>query len=494
MKLRVKQVNISSGGPLVAVLNIHDANRLDLKALDRVKIKKGRKSVIVAVDLTKNHRAKKGEIGLFEEVTNLLKLKDKTIVDISVEPKPISLQYIKKKLDGERLTKIEINEIIKDIVENRLTEVEITYFVSGCYINGMSLYESAYLTEAIADNGKKLNLNKYPVLDKHSISGVPGNRTTMIIIPIVTALGYIMPKTSTRSITSASGTSDTMEVLAPVEHSVESIKKIIKSVGGCMVWGGALELASADDKLIKVEKTISLDPEGIMLASILAKKFSAGATHIILDIPYGKGSKVESKDVAKRLKRKFEFLGKLLGMEIRTYFSDGRQPIGNGIGPALEARDVLMVLENKGPQDLKDKAVKMATILLSMVGVKNSYSKVIGILESGLALKKMKEIIKAQGGNPNISSDKIKVGKFKMEIRAKNSGIVKEISNKNLVKIAKLAGAPEDKGAGIYFNVKLNEKVKKNQILFFIFADNKKRLQYAKHIYNNSKVITIENS
>ncbi|MDD5651429.1 MAG: AMP phosphorylase [Candidatus Nanoarchaeia archaeon] len=493
MKLKVKSVNFSSGGPLVAVLNTHDASNLDLKSLDRIKIKKERKEIVVAVDISKDSKIKRGSIGLFEEVTNLLKLKDKTIVNISVEPKPISLQYIKKKLDGDRLTKIEINEIIKDIVENRLTEVEITYFVSGCYVNGLSLYESAYLTEAITDNGKRLNLNKYPILDKHSISGIPGNRTTMIIIPIVTALGYIMPKTSTRSITSASGTSDTMEVLAPVEHSVNNIRKIIKEVGGCMVWGGALELASADDKLIKVEKTISLDPEGIMLASILAKKFSVGATHIILDIPWGKGSKVESMSIAKRLKRKFEFLGKLLGMEIRTYFSDGRQPVGNGIGPALEARDVLMILENKGPKDLKEKAVKMASILLSMVGVKNSYNKALGVLESGLALKKMKEIIKAQGGNPNISSDKIKLGKFRCEIRAKNSGIIKEISNKSLVKIAKVAGAPEDQGAGIFFNVKLNEKVKKNQILFFIFAENKKRLQYAKHIYNNSKVITLEN-
>lgn len=492
MKLKVKNVNISSGGPLVAILNIHDANRLDLKALDRIKIKKERKEVVVAVDISKNKGITSGQIGLFEEVINLLKIKDKAIVEIFVEPKPISLSYIKKKLDGDKLNKNEINEIVKDIVENSLTEVEITYFVSGCYVNGMSMYESAYLTEAIVENGKKLNLNKYPILDKHSISGVPGNRTTMIIIPIVTAMGYIMPKTSTRSITSASGTSDTMEVLAPVEHSAENIRKIIHKVGGCMVWGGALELASADDKLIKVEKTISLDPEGIMLASILAKKSSVGATHIILDIPWGKGSKVETLDIAKRLRRKFEILGKLLGMEIKTIFSDGRQPIGNGIGPALEARDVLLVLQNKGPKDLKEKAVKMASILLAMVGVKNSYAKALGVLESGLAFKKMKDIIKAQGGNPNVKPESIKIGRLKFEARSKSAGFVKEISNKNLVKIAKAAGAPEDKGAGIYMHVKLNDKIKKNQALFSIYAENSKKLQYAKKIYNNYKVINVE--
>ncbi|MBU0929966.1 MAG: AMP phosphorylase [Nanoarchaeota archaeon] len=492
MQLKVREVNISSGGPLIAIISLNDANILDLKALDRIKIKKDRKEIVVAVDISKGNRVKKGQIGLFEEVSKLLKLKNNSIVIVSVEPKPKSLQYIKKKLDGGRLNKTEVNEIVKDIVENRLTDIEITYFISGCYVNGMSLYESAYLTEAIVDNGKKLNLNKYPILDKHSISGVPGNRTTMIIIPIVTAMGYIMPKTSTRSITSVSGTADTFETLAPVEHSVIDIRKIINKVGGCMVWGGAMELASADDKLIKVEKTISLDPEGIMLASILAKKSSVGATHVILDIPWGRGSKVETIKIAKRLRNKFEVLGKLLGMEIKTIFSDGRQPVGNGIGPALEARDVLLVLENKGPLDLKEKSVKMASMLLSMVGVKNSYKKALGVLESGLALKKMKEIIKAQNGNPNITSDKIKVGKFRYDVKAKTFGVVRGISNKNIVKIAKAAGAPEDKGAGIYFNIKLNNKVKKNQILFSIFAENKKRLQYAKQIYNNSKVINIE--
>ncbi len=493
MKLKIKEVNISSGGPLIAILHKEDADKLDLCALDRIKIKKGRKSQIVAIDITEDKRTlKPGHIGLFEEALDILKSKKNQNVEVFMEPKPISLDYIKKKLDNGKLSKMEMNKVIKDVVENKLTEMEITYFVSGCYINGLTMYESSYLTEAIAENGKMLKFNKYPILDKHCIGGVPGNRTTMIIVPIIAAAGYYIPKTSTRSITSVSGTADTMEVLAPVAHTKNKIMEIVKKTHGCMVWGGALEMASADDRLIKIEKILSLDPEGVLLASILAKKYAAGATHLIIDVPYGKDSKIEELKKAKRLKREFKHLGKLLGMEIKVILTDGRQPIGNGIGPALEARDVLLTLQNRGPVDLKDKSIEMATKLLKIVGVKNAHKKVKGILESGLAYKKMKEIIKEQGGNPNITPEKIHIGKFKHDVKAKSNGVVKEIYNKNLVKIAKGAGAPKDKGAGIYINIKLNHKIKKNQILYTIYAESKKRLEEAVKISNNLKVINIE--
>jgi len=251
-----------------------------------------------------------------------------------------------------------------------------------------------------------------PICIHNCVGGVPGNRTTMIIVPILTAAGFTIAKTSTRSITSPSGTADTMEVLAPVSHSLEKIKKIIKKTKGCIIWGGTLDLAAADDKLIKLERPLSLDPEGILLASILAKKLAVNSTHILIDIPYGKGAKIETKKEAKRLKRKFTHLGKLLGMQTKAIITDGSQPIGNGIGPALEAKDVLSVLSNKGPEDLKKKSLLMSAKLLKMAGVKNSTKVAKKILESGKAYKKMQEIIKAQGGK-KIDPEKIKIGKYK---------------------------------------------------------------------------------
>ena len=495
MELKVKRLHISSGGPLISVLNSEDARRLDLRALDRIKLKKGRKEIVTIIDITHDSYIKKGEIGLFEDVIDVFDVKDKEMVTAEHQPSPNSLKYIKKKLDGEKLTKHEIDEIIKDIVANRLTEIEMSYFAAGAYTRGFTLYEAAYLTEAIVASGKQLDIDAYPVLDKHSIGGVPGNRTTPIVVSIVAAAGFTIPKTSTRSITSVSGTADTVEVLAPVSHKIEKIKEIIKKTNACMVWGGALELASADDKIIKIERPLSLDPEGFLLASILAKKAAVKATHVLIDIPIGKGTKIEHIKKAKKLERKFEQLGKLLGMNTRVIITNGEQPIGNGIGPALEARDVLLVLLNKGPKDLRDKSLYMAGILLKMAGVKDGKKRAVEILESGQAYKKLQEIIKAQGGNPNIKPEGIKIGKFKYIYRSKNQGRVEYIDNKLLTRVAKLAGAPEEKGAGIYLNVHLKYKVKKNDILFTLYSENQSKLKYAvkeitdKIIIVNSKIV-----
>ena len=488
MELRIKKVNISSGGPLIVIIHKEDARKLDLKNLDRIKLKIGRSSVVTAVDIAKKDKIKEGYIGLFTEVFESLNVKENEKVFVEVEPKPLSLQYIKKKLDKQILSKHEIDEIIKDIISNKLTEIEMTYFVSACYINGLTLYESSYLTEAILESGSKLKLDRYPICDKHCIGGVAGNRTTPIIVSIVAAAGFTMPKTSTRSITSVSGTADTVEVFAPVTHSKERIEHIVKKTNACMVWGGALELASADDRLIKIERPLSLDPEGILLASILAKKAAVGATHVIIDIPIGKGSKIEDPGKARRLERKFKQLGKLLGMEVKVVLTNGSQPIGNGIGPALEARDVLLVLQNKGVLDLKKKSIFLAGNLLKLAGVKNGVKKAQEILEKGLAYKKFKEIIKEQGGNPEIQPNQIKISNVRYNVRAKNSGVVNFIDNKLLTRIAKIAGSPDDKSAGIYLNVHLKDKVKKNDVLFIIYAENKKKMDYALNLLDKETI------
>src|SRR3989344_1927046 len=292
MRFKVKVVNIATKGPLIAILNHEDATLLDLQALDRIKIKKGSKEIIAAVDISYSKKdINKSEIGLFLDIIEKLNLKNKEFIDICVEPKPKSLEFIKKKLDNNPLNKEEIDSIIKDLVENKLTEVETTYFISACYINKMSLDESVYLTEAISKNGGKLKFDKKFVVDKHCSGGVPNNRTTPIIVPIIAAAGLTMPKTSTRSITSPAGTADCVEILAPVSHSKEEIMKIVKKTNACMVWGGTLDLASADDKLIKLERILDLDPEGILLASILAKKSAVDSSHILIDIPIGKETK-----------------------------------------------------------------------------------------------------------------------------------------------------------------------------------------------------------
>ncbi len=480
MKLKTKIISITTKGPLIAVLSQKDAHALDIEPLDRIKITKGEKEKVVAVDIAfGNKEIKPNEIGVFLEVAAELNLKNNDIVEVKVEPKPKSILYIKKKLDKQELTKNEIDLIIKDLLENKLTEIEATYFVSGCYANGMTLDESAHLAEAIVNNSGKIKFRHRIVTDVHSIGGLAGNRTTPVIVPIVAAAGLIIPKNFTRAITSASGSADTCEVLMPVSHTKEKIIQIVRKTNGCLVWGGTLDLASADDKLIQLEKILNLDPEGIMLASILSKKSAVDSSHILIEIPVGPEAKIDNKKTAKELAKKFIILGSKLDMKIKVLITDGSSPVGNGIGPALEARDILLVLENKGPEDLRKKSVFMAGLILEMAGIKDGQKKALNILASGKALEKLREIIKAQGGNPFISQEKIKLGNFTYTFTSSKDGKIKTISNKLVNRIAKAAGSPIDKGAGIYLHKKINEKAKKKEPLFTVYAEDKNRLRFA---------------
>ena len=493
MKLKVKDIGLESGGPLVAVLNKEDAVKYDLHASDRILVRCNNKNVNAIIDVSDtNKTVKPGQIGLFEETLRELHCKNNHLVDIRLSNPIESVNYIKKKLQGKRLNKKEIINIIKDIINNNLSEVELTYFVSACYTYGLNLDEIIYLTKAIIQNGESLKLNKKIILDKHSIGGVPGNRTTMIVVPIIASLGYTIPKTSSRAISSATGTSDTMEVLANVSFPVSKIKSIIKKTNGCMVWGGGFNLASADDHLIRVRYPLSLDPRGMMIASIMAKKAAVNTTHLVIDFPIGNEAKIKSMKEALSLKREFYNIGKRLGIKIKVLITDGSQPVGNGIGPALEARDVLAVLKNNGPSDLRNKSIKLATALLEMINVKDAGKKVIDSLESGLAYKKMIEIIKEQNGNPNIKIKDIRLGDYTRSIKSWKSGKVYSLSNKIFAKLARIAGAPNDKGAGVYLNIHINNNVKKNDVLFTIYSESKNKLDYVLDFLKENNPVIIK--
>ncbi|MBI2653760.1 AMP phosphorylase [Candidatus Woesearchaeota archaeon] len=493
MKLKVKDIDISSGGPLIAVLNHQDAAMLDLHVMDRIKIKKRGKIETVVVDIAESNKVvPKGRIGVFEEVIISLKLKNNDVVDIVIARKPLSIDYIKKKLDGQKLTKNEIDQIVWDIVHNKLSAVELTYFVAACYTNVMTTEETILLTKAMVKHGDVLKLKKYPVIDKHSIGGIPGNRTTLVIVPIMTAAGYHMPKTSSRSITSPAGTADTMEVLADVTFPIKRMKDIVLKTKGCIVWGGSLNLAPADDKIIAVERPLEIDAESQLLASIMAKKHSVSSTHILIDVPVGKDSKVKNIVEALRLKKEFNKIGKRLNKKVRVLITDGTQPIGNGIGPALEARDILWLLKRdpKRPLDLEKKCLMMCSNIFGMIGVKYGYKKTLQILNSGKAYQKMVEIIKAQGGK-EVAAEDIKIGRHSYDVSSTRSGIVRHIDNLFVSRIARIAGAPRDKGAGIYLYKHVGDRVKRGEKLFTIYSESMHALDYAKDVAKSNEVFVV---
>ena len=477
MKLKVKDIQLTTGGPLVAVLHEKTAKLLGIFPTERVRITRKKEIANCVVDTTKKG-IEEGEIGLFEEVLKKVKISHGMQIEVERAEHPASIQAIKRKLQGKTLSGEEINSIIKDIVKNELSETELTYFVSACYSRGLSIQETVDLTNAIVNNGERLHFKKGKIiLDKHSCGGVPGNRTTMIVIPIIASLGYTIPKTSSRAITSASGTADTFEVLAPVNLSRKKIEEVVRKTKACIAWGGGVDLASADDKMIKIRHPLSIDPKGMLVASIMAKKKAAGATHVLIDIPWGKGTKSETKKEAKKLKKLFLKIGKLLGLKMKIILTDGSQPIGNGIGPALEATDVISVLKGNGPSDLREKAIFMATETLKLVGEKNAEEKVLAALESGKAYHKFQEIIIAQGGKKHISIPK---AKYFYNVCAAKKGTIKEIHNKEISLLATLAGAPEEKTAGIYLRKRIKSLVYKGEILYTIYANTKQNLDTAK--------------
>ncbi len=344
-----------------------------------------------------------------------------------------------------------------------------------------------YVYDFYVEGYNKFMAGTAPMAIHNCIGGLAGNRTTMIVIPIIAAAGYTIPKTSSRAITSPAGTADTMECLAKVELPKKKIIQVLHKTKACIVHGGSMNLAPADDKIIEVEHPLAIDAEGQLLASVMAKKYSVSANHVLIDIPMGKKAKVKSMEEAKHLKEMFELIGKRLGMDVKVIVSDGSQPVGRGVGPLLEAEDVMAVLRNdpSAPEDLRNKSISLAGMLLEMTGKYKhgkGMEKAKEILESGKAYHKMQEIIEAQGRQP-----RPKLGECWCGTKADKTGTVREIDNDIIAKVARIAGAPEDKGAGLYIYKKVNERVKKGELLYTIYAENKAKLELAKEFISKQK-------
>ena len=491
MKLKVKLLNWNAGVP-VAMLHHELAGALGVHIRDRISIKTSSKEIYTVVD-TIGTLIRKNEIAVSSELKERLNLKKGQNVDVNIAEATKSLTFIKKKLNNQTLSEEEIQEIIKDVINNAISESEIAMFVSAMYKYGMNFKETIYLIKAILETGNKLNLKNKLIADKHSIGGIAGNRTTPIIVSICAAAGLIMPKTSSRAITSAAGTADVIEKIASVDFSISDVKKIVKKTGACMVWCGGFGMVPADSKIIKVEKLLKIEPKAQLLASIISKKLAVGSNYILIDIPYGKSAKFGKKK-SLELKRDFEKLGKYFKRKLKVVLTDGSQPIGNGIGPALELIDVLNILNPKkqGPKDLESKSIFLSGELLELTGkAKKGQGErmALEILASGKAFEKFKEIIKAQGGDTNF--EKLQPAKFKKNIHAKKSGKIKEIDNKKINALARVAGCPVDKSSGLYLYYHVGKKVKKGEVILTVYSETRSRLNQAVAFYWKEKPIKI---
>ncbi len=477
---KVKPIDIYTGKNII-VLNKVEAQEHDIYSGYRTEIRHDGKSIIAIVDVSEEI-VESGEIGVFRDLAGWHKLKKGELIEVVHMDQPESVKFIKKKLDKGSLNSYEIQTIVKEIMQDRLSEIETSAWITAAYINGFTDEEVIALAEATVDSGEQLNLGKKPILDKHCIGGVAGNRTTMVIVPIIAAAGVYIPKTSSRSITSASGTADTMEVLSDVIFNMDEMRSIVLKAKGAVVWGGGMKLAPVDDKLIRVRHPLSLDPEGMLLASILGKKKSVGAEFVLIDIPVGRGVKVPYVERGNELAKHFLRVGAKLNMKIEALITDGAEPVGNGVGPGLECIDVLEVLEGRGPDDLRHKSLIMAGKLLELcnkVEVGRGYSVAEGLVNSGKALAKFREIIGLQGGNPKVKTSDIQVGQYTHTITSDVSGSIFHIDNKVMSKTARIAGAPRDKGAGVLIHRMRGDRVEKGDKLFTVFSESEAKLDFA---------------
>lgn len=487
MMLKVKILNIDSGGKPIVFLNTKDADELNVTASERVTVKSKKK---VTAIINTSSTIKRGFLGVTEEVRKLLSLSPNSKVDVEIAPFPKSLQFIRNKLSGKKLLYHEIREIVQDLVDGNLSENEIAAFVTAMHIDKIDLDEATSLSIAMIETGKTLTINKKIIADKHSIGGVPGDKTTLLVVPIIASEGITIPKTSSRAITSVAGTADRAEVLMPVEFTTKKMIQILKKSNGCIVWGGAIELAPADEIFVKSEFSLHIDP--MLLPSIMSKKKAVGATHLVVDIPTGRGAKMKTTGEADLLARDIIELGRRLGIHTHCIVTFGEQPIGNTIGPALEAKEALEVLMNKKKiPDLIDKACRISGSMFELIGKKNGYSLAKSILESGKAEKKMREIIKAQGGDPLITPEDIPIGIHTLHVRSEKSGQIVWMENRILVEIGRAAGAPKDKGSGIVFNKKIGDMVEKGELLFTVHAEKEYKLERVKYILSSQTPLSV---
>nr|VDS10986.1 AMP phosphorylase [uncultured Candidatus Micrarchaeota archaeon]VDS10995.1 AMP phosphorylase [uncultured Candidatus Micrarchaeota archaeon]VDS11004.1 AMP phosphorylase [uncultured Candidatus Micrarchaeota archaeon] len=478
---KVKILDIYTGAKII-VLNEDEAKEHDMYWGYRTQVCTPKKECVVAIVDVSDELVKPGEIGIFKDVAKDLNLKDGDKTEIMHMDRPASISYIKRKLDGETLKPDEVQLIVKEIMEGKLSEIETSAWISAAYIRGFSDEEIIALTHATVNSGDKLELGKKGICDKHCVGGVVGNRTTMLIVPMIACTDLYIPKTSSRSITSPSGTADTFEVLTDVEIEIEEMRKIVLKAHGAIVWGGGMNLAPVDDRLIKIRHPLSLDPEGMLLASILGKKKCVGAENVIIDIPVGRGAKIPYMEKAQQLGDHFIKIGKSIGMNIEVLITDGAEPVGNGVGPALECRDVLQVLEGKGPNDLRHKSIFMTGKLLELAGkcnVGKGYDVASDLIRNGKANKKFREIVGLQGGNPNVKISDLPIGQYTYDVKTEREGQIYHIDNKMISKIARIAGAPRDDGAGVYVHRIRGDRVVKGDLLFTIYAESETKLSFA---------------
>ena len=487
LTLKVLPLPVKNADTFTAVLNEEQALGFGITASDKITITKQNGEKLVT-NVAVSSKVPAWDLGVYENVIERFPLEKDEVVAIEVaESSSIANEAIRKKMKWETITYDEMYAIIKDISEWKLSEIMMTYYVASSFFYPTTDEEMYQTAKAMAECGVMFKYPKWEIVaDKHCIGWVPWNETTMIAIPLLASLGIKMPKNFSKAITSPAATGECVNVLMDINFDKAWIERLIEENNCCLVWWGGLDLAPADDKLIKVQYPLAMQSRAKVVSSIMAKKYAMWVTHSIIDIPVGPTAKVTTMEEALDWKQKFEYVWKKLWMKMTVQITPANEVIWNGVWAVLQVREVLRVLRQheKRPLDLEAKAIFLASKIIEIVGLAKGKKDAERIarkqLESWEARKMMQKIIKAQNGrNPDIRSEDLKPWIFTKEILADCDGKIKKVDLHNVNHIARRLGCPAIDEAGIYISKRLGDKVKKWDVLFTMYSTSEAKIDLA---------------
>lgn len=481
---KVQLLDIKDGERLIVLLNPKQAMAFGINLNNKVQLTKANGEYIVA-DVSLSEAVLEGSVAICADISEKLNFENNELVAVSLaESSSTSYEAIRKKMKGETISYDEMFAIIKDISENKLDDTMMTYYVASSFFYPTTDEEMYQTAKAMAECGVMF---KYPkgeiIADKHCIGGVPWNETTMILIPLIASLGIKIPKNFSKSITSPAATGECVNVLMNINFNKEGIEKLVKDQNCCLVRWGGLDLAPADDKLIKVQYPLSMQSRAKVVSSIMAKKYAMGVTHSLIDIPVGPTAKVSSMKEAKDWKKKFEYVGKKLWMKMSVQITEANEVIGNGVGAVMQVREVLRILQQhpERAMDLESKVIFLASKIIEEVGLekgKEAVKLATHQLVSWAAWEKMQAIIKAQGGNPEVNSESLPLWAHTFDVIAEKDWVLKMIDLHDINAVCRKLGCPVIDQAGLYLYKKTGDKIKKGEVICKLYAQDEVKLKH----------------
>lgn len=479
----------------IVMLNTEQASNYGIKDDDKISLIRKWEEFVVDVVLTDRY-VHANEIWVTNDFLEEYPIMEWDTVLVSfVKSNPLSMQAIRKKLLWKKITEEEIDAVIEDIKNNKIHDLVLAYYVATSFFYKSDIHELAYTTKATAYTW---DMYRFPwiVAGKYCIWWVPGNETTMIVVPILASLWVTVPKSFSKAITSPAATGECVNVLMDIEFDKQEVIRITDKVWACLVWNEKLNLAPVNDRIIKVSAPLGMEPYARMISSIMAKNYAMWINHCLIDIPMWPTAKVATSRDARRVAKRFKEIWEYLWIKMDVQITDWKEPIGKWIWAALQAREALRILQQHEDRskDLEDKAIFLAARILLLCGVANSMNNATKLVTTQLknweAWKKMQEIIKAQNWNPNIKSEDIELWKVSYDVVAQKNCVINKVDMRLLNTMVRWLWAPKEYKAWIYLHKKLWDKVKKWEVIYTMYSPSTNKLNLVKDMQQKKDFYT----